>query len=74
VVVSRIVYSRLKKDVLSQLPSKFRTVVVLDPSSVAIDRAMAASHTLVNRMKVLYAGIYEEIIDTSSNIATTSCS
>jgi len=51
-VVSVLVYSRLKKDVLSQLPSKFRTVVVLDPSFVAIDRAMAASHTRVNRMKV----------------------
>ena len=48
------VCSRLKRDVLSQLPPKCRTCVVLDPGFVAIDRAMASSHTLVSRMKVVH--------------------
>jgi len=45
-------FSRMKKDVLSQLPSKCRTVVMLDPSFVTIDQTMSESHRLVYRMKV----------------------
>jgi len=44
--------SRLKKDVMSQLPSKCRKLIVLNPSFVTFDRSMAASHTLVSRTKV----------------------
>lgn len=43
---------RMKKDVLRQLPSKVRTMIVLDPGSVSVNKTMKASHNLVDKMKV----------------------
>ena len=51
--VALMVFSgrRLKKDVLSQLPSKNRQMVILDPGSVKITKNIKASHKMVDRMK-----------------------
>ena len=43
---------RLKSHVLSQLPSKSREAIVLDPNSVKVNKVMKASHQLVDKMKV----------------------
>ncbi|ELU01833.1 hypothetical protein CAPTEDRAFT_109109 [Capitella teleta] len=43
VLEERIMIRRLKKDVMSQLPAKFRTMVVLDPGSLKRSRDIKAS-------------------------------
>ena len=43
---------RLKQDVLDQLPSKVRQMVILDPGSVKIGREMKNSHKFVHKAKV----------------------
>ena len=46
------IYRRLKREVLDQLPSKVRQMVVLDPSSVKVGRDMKISHKFVDKAKV----------------------
>ena len=48
----RVFFRRLKKNVLSELPSKTREVVILDPGAVKINKNMKTSHKLVSTIKV----------------------
>ena len=42
----------MKKDVLSQLPTKNRHMVVLDPGSIKVSKVMKSSHRMMDKMKV----------------------
>ncbi|ESN92127.1 hypothetical protein HELRODRAFT_194392 [Helobdella robusta] len=51
VMEEKFIIRRLKKDVLKQLPSKLRTLVVLDPNSIKVDKVMKRSHVIVEQTK-----------------------
>lgn len=51
VLEEKIMIRRLKRDVLDQLPSKIRQMVILDPSSVKVGRDMKNSHKFVDKAK-----------------------
>ncbi|KAK2157020.1 hypothetical protein LSH36_200g01004 [Paralvinella palmiformis] len=51
VLEENIMIRRLKQDVLDELPSKIRQMVVLDPSSVKIGREMKISHKFIDKAK-----------------------
>ncbi len=48
----RVMIRRLKHDVIKQLPPKRRQMVLLDPSSVKVNKTMTSSHRLVEKAKV----------------------
>lgn len=51
ILEERIMIRRLKKDVLHQLPSKYRIMIILDPGSVSVNKTMKVSHDMVGRTK-----------------------
>ncbi len=54
----RVMIRRLKHDVIKQLPPKRRQMVLLDPSSVKVNKTMTSSHRLVEKAKVPYFTYY----------------
>jgi 16S rRNA C1402 (ribose-2'-O) methylase RsmI len=55
---------RMKSDVLGQLPSKRRTMIVLDPSLVKLNKVLEKSHSQLQTSKVCVT--VELTFDTSS--------